>query len=57
MFTKLLNPKTDTYRALKDIVLSDSFQWFYTENKDKFGFYSHVFLVETWNQTISKSNV
>lgn len=44
MFTKLLNPKTDTYRALKDIVLSDSFQWFYTENKDKFGFYSHVFL-------------
>tara|TARA_B100001250_G_scaffold123745_1_gene105154 strand:- start:2262 stop:2822 length:561 start_codon:yes stop_codon:yes gene_type:complete len=54
MFQKLINPKTETYKLVKQFALSPEFPWFYVENAtpqdvsdDKFQtvpFYSHVLI-------------
>ena len=45
---KILNPLTDEYYQLKELVLGKNFPWFYETNpnplEDGYYFYSHVFL-------------
>jgi hypothetical protein len=58
MITKLYNPKTDSYKSVKELILSDQLPWFYESTSthdshsqyDNPPFYSHVFLLRpNWN--------
>ena len=46
--TQILNPLTDEYYQLKELVLGKEFPWFYETNPNEleegYYFYSHVFL-------------
>lgn len=54
MLTKLINPKTENFKQLKDYVLGFEFQWQWMENSvigtpspnghESFGYYTHCFL-------------
>ena len=54
MFQKLINPKTETYKLVKEFALSPEFPWFYVENAtpqdvsnsefQTVPFYSHVLI-------------
>ena len=64
MIVQLKNNKTESYRALKDLINSDQLPWFYEntsthdshEEYDNVPFYSHVFLLRpNWNGLSKKA--
>ena len=44
LIRQLTNQKTDNYRDLKNIILSQNFPWFYADSLTGMDYFSHIFL-------------